>query len=312
MRPLLCATLLGGAITALWPAVPVTAQATGLAKRIVHADPATFRMSPAVHGGAGSMGFTSLLNRGAVTPEFNFLHRGVIPPGAGIGHHFHNTVEEMFVILDGEAQFTIDGRTATVKGPAGVICRTGHSHAIYNASSTPVQWMNLNVSLTAGVYDAFDLGDTRAGAALDPIPTFMTMRLDRALLRAPGGRGRGAAPAAPSATAVQSRRALGPSVFSTTWAYVDHVLVPPGASTPELAHDSIGEAYYVLAGSGTLAVKGSASETAPVRTGDAIAIRIGESSQFTNTGSDPLELFVMGVAKDMAAKTQLLSGGAQK
>jgi hypothetical protein len=49
-----------------------------------------------------------------------------------------------------------------------------------------------------------------------------------------------------------------------------------------------------------------------VRTGDAIPVRIGESSQFTNTGSEPLELFVMGVAKDMAAKTQLLSGGAQK
>ena len=309
MRPFLCAALLGGAVTLLWQEQPVTAQATGLAKRIVHTDPATFRMSPAVHGGAGSMGFTALLNRGAVTPEFNFLHRGVIPPGAGIGHHFHNTVEEMFVILDGEAQFTIDGRTATVKGPAGVICRTGHSHAIYNAGSTPVQWMNLNVSLIAGVYDAFDLGDTRANATLDPVPTFMTLRLDRALLRAPGGRGRGAAPAAPAANAVQSRRALAPSVFSTTWAYVDHVLVPPGGSTPELAHESVGEAYYVLAGSGTLTVKGPASETAPVRTGDAIPIRIGESSQFTNTGSEPLELFVMGVAKDMAAKTLLLSGG---
>jgi hypothetical protein len=58
--------------------------------------------SPAVHGGAGTMSFTALLNRGAVTPEFNFLHRGVIPAGAGIGHHFHNVVEEMFVILDGE------------------------------------------------------------------------------------------------------------------------------------------------------------------------------------------------------------------
>ena len=34
--------------------------------------------------------------------------------------------------------------------------------------------MNLNVSLIAGVYDHFDLGDTRVGATLDPIPTFMT------------------------------------------------------------------------------------------------------------------------------------------
>ena len=150
--------------------VPVLAQTpagpTPLAQRVVHTDPAAFRASPAVHGGAGTMSFTALLNRGAVTPEFNFLHRGVIPAGAGIGQHFHNVVEEMFVILDGEAQFTIDGRTATVKGPAGVICRTGHSHAIYNPGPGPVQWMNLNVSLIPGVYDNFDLGDTRVGAAL--------------------------------------------------------------------------------------------------------------------------------------------------
>jgi mannose-6-phosphate isomerase-like protein (cupin superfamily) len=304
-RVLCVAALLGVAAIPPWR-THVEAQ-EGLSKRIVHTDPAAFRQSPAVHGGAGSMGFASLLNRGAVTPEFNFLHRGVIPPGAGIGHHFHNTVEEMFVILDGEAQFTIDGRTSTVKGPAGVICRAGHSHAIYNASSTPLQWMNLNVSLNAGVYDAFDLGDTRAGASLDPIPTFMTMRLDRALLRPAGARGRGAAPVSP--TAVLSRRALGPSVFTTTWAYIDHVIVPPGASMPEVAHESVGEAYYVLAGTGTITVKSGQSETAPVRAGDAIPIRIGESSLFTNTGTEPLELFVMGVAKDMAAKTQLLGAG---
>ena len=34
-------------------------------------------------------------------------------------------------------------------------------------------------------------------------------------------------------------------MFSTTWAYIDHVLVPPGATTPEFAHETVGEAYYV-------------------------------------------------------------------
>jgi mannose-6-phosphate isomerase-like protein (cupin superfamily) len=105
-----------------------------------------------------------------------------------------------------------------------------------------------------------------------------------------------------------SRRALGPSVFSTTWAYIDHVVVPPGASTPEQAHDAVGEAYYVLAGAGTVTIAGTTPETAAVRAGDAIPIRIGETSRFANTGSEPLELFVMGVARDMAAKTRLLSG----
>ena len=313
IKVLLLAAIVGIVTTMLWQVVPQAAQAE-LSRRIVHTDPAAFRPSPAVHGGAGTMSFTALLNRGAVTPEFNFLHRGEIPPGAGIGHHFHNTVEEMFMILDGEAQFTIDGRTALVKGPAGVICRAGHAHAIYNSGTKPVQWVNLNVSLNAGVYDNFDLGDTRAGASLDAIPTFMVMRLDRDLLLRQGGRGRGAAPAATAAApaTVVTRRALGPAVFSTTWAYMDHILVPPGASTAELKHDAVGEAYYILAGSGTLTVKGAASETASVRTGDAIPIKLGESSLFTNTGSEPLEMFAMGVARDMAAKTQLLSGGAQR
>jgi mannose-6-phosphate isomerase-like protein (cupin superfamily) len=279
-----------------------------LAQRIAHTDPAAYRQLSAVHGGAGSMSFAALLNRGAVTPEFNFLHRGVIPAGSGIGHHFHNVVEEMFVILDGEAQFTIDGRTASVKGPAGVLCRTGHSHAIYNPGPTPVQWMNLNVSLVAGVYDNVDLGDTRVDAALDAVPTFMTIRLDRSLLRAAGGRGRGAAIPEAAANAVLSRRVAGPAMFSTTWSYIDHVLVPPGAATPELPHDGLAEAYYVLSGEGTISVAGVAPGTAAVRAGDAIPVRIGEATRFTSTGSAPLELFVMGVARDMAAKTQLLAG----
>jgi mannose-6-phosphate isomerase-like protein (cupin superfamily) len=311
---LLSSTFAGLLTLTLCHFVSEAAQAE-LSRRIAHTDPAAFRPSPAVHGGAGTMSFTAILNRGAVTPEFNFLHRGEIPPGAGIGHHFHNTVEEMFVILDGEAQFTIDGRTALVKGPAGVICRTGHSHAIYNSGTKPVQWVNLNVSLNAGVYDNFDLGDTRANAVLDPIPVFMVGRFDRDLLLRQGGRGgRGAAAPAPATppTTVLTRRALGPAVFSTTWAYIDQVLVPPGMSTTELKHDLIGEAYYVLAGSGSVTVKGATSETAAVKTGDAIPIKIGESSSFTNTGSEPLELFVVGVAKDMAAKTQLLVGGNQR
>ena len=291
--------------------IPLAAQVpapAGLPHRIAHTDPSRFRTAPAVHGGAGSMSFMTLLNRGAVTPEFNFLHRGVIPAGAGIGHHFHNVVEEMFVILDGEAQFTIDGRTASVKGPAGVLCRTGHSHAIYNPGPGPVQWMNVNVSLVAGVYDNFDLGDTRATAAVDPIPTFMTIRLDPSHSTAPGARGRGAAVAPPSSNAVLSRRVAGPAMFSTTWSYIDHVLVPAGAASPDLAHVGVAEAYYVLGGEGTVTVTGIDGGTAAVRAGDALAVRLGETSRFSNTGAAPLELFVMGVAKDAAAKTALLTG----
>ena len=97
-----------------------------------------------------------------------FLHRGILPPNGGIGAHFHNHCEEMFIILDGEAQFTIDGRTSVLKGPAGAPTRLGHSHAIYNTSDKTVQWMNINIGLTKDFYDAFNLDDPRVGAPVDP------------------------------------------------------------------------------------------------------------------------------------------------
>ena len=285
--------VVGAALTLIQVSAQPAAGPGTVAQRIVHTDPAAYRPLTSVHGGAGSMSFAALLGRGALTPEFNFLHRGVIPAGSGIGHHFHNVVEEMFVILDGEAQFTIDGRTASVKGPAGVLCRTGHSHAIYNPGPAPVQWMNLNVSLVAGVYDSFDLGDSRAAATLDPIPTFMAIHLDAALLKASG--------------AIRARRVAGPAMFSTTWSFLDHMVVPPGASTTTAPHDAVAEAYYVIGGEGSISVTGTETGTAAIRAGDAIPVRLGETTRFTASGSVPLELLAMGVARDMAAKTSLLT-----
>src|SRR3569832_1949340 len=128
--------------------VPVPLHAVEpLASRIAHADASKYRPSPSVHGGAGKLDFMALLDYHAHETNLQFQHSGVIEPRSGIGHHFHNNCEEMFVILDGEAQFTVDGRTSLLKGPAGAPARLGHSHAIYNATDKPVQWMNINVSL---------------------------------------------------------------------------------------------------------------------------------------------------------------------
>ena len=70
-----------------------------LAKRIAHTDPSKYSRETHVHGGAGEMLFEELFDASAFNTNLIFLHRGVLPPKGGIGHHYHNQMEEMFVIL---------------------------------------------------------------------------------------------------------------------------------------------------------------------------------------------------------------------
>ena len=275
-------------------AIPLVA-VEPLAQRIAHTDPAHYTAHEAVHGGPGQMKFVALFDSHALDTNLYFLHRGVLQPKSGIGAHFHNQCEEMFVIFDGEAQFTIDGRTSVLKGPAGAPCRMGHSHAIYNASDRPVQWMNINVSAIKGKYDAFDLHDGRVGVPVDSIPVFMTMQLSSELLRPVekmnGGRG-----------IVRYRRAIDPAVFETTWAYVDHASLAPSASIGAHRHTEVTEIYYVMTGDGTVKMSGPGvpPEAVPVRTGDAIPVQLGEIHSFENTGNQPLEFLVIGISSSKA------------
>lgn len=251
-----------------------------LATRIVHTAPEQYNVIKAVHAGAGELHYRGLFDASSLDVNLIFLHRGVIMPRSGIGHHFHNQTEEMFVIFDGEAQFTIDGRTALLKGPAGAPCRMGHSHAIYNPTDKPVEWMNIAVGTVKGKYDNFDLGDDRSTAALDPKPVFISMQLDRNLLKPQG--------------TTQYRRVLSPEVFFSNWSYVDHLLIPAGKSAEKAVHNGVEEFYYVVSGEGTVRVN---SESAAIRKGDAIPILFNDVHSFESSQAGELELMVVGIAR---------------
>ena len=286
------------ALLAAAPALAQTGQATGLlSARIGRYDPTKMQRAAGVHEGAGAMEFGALLGAQALSTNLIFLHRGIILPKSGIGQHFHNACEEMFVILDGDdAQFTINGRTSTLRTPAGAPDRMGNAHGIYNPSDRPIQWLNINVGLSK-TYDNFDLVDDRVGAPLDKIPQFVNFHMDPALMRP--------APASLNATAgVTHRRLLAPSVFMTPWAFFDQIDIPAAGKIAPTPDANMSEAYYVNKGAGSVTV---GSEMVQIKAGDAIPVDLGQVHSFTQSGGEPLELLVIGVAKDMAAKQAFMA-----
>jgi mannose-6-phosphate isomerase-like protein (cupin superfamily) len=230
--------------------------------------------------------YSTLIPDSAFTTNFRFVHRGFLPPGSGIGHHFHNHMEEMYFILDGEAEFTINGRTSTITGPAAVPCRMGNSHAILNVTDKPVQWMNISVTTRKGIHDKFDLGDDRVGAAQDEIPVFINARFDKSLLQPRpnlhGGTG----------TALY-RRTLQPEVFFTNWSFVDHLVLPEGVTVGKKRHANVEEIYYIQSGEGMITIN---DETAPIKKDDALIISLNDVHSIVNTGDSDLEIIIIGAA----------------
>ena len=278
-----------------------------LAERIGHTDKSKAMEGKKVHDGAGTLFMQTLLGRGAIT-GLNFMHHGPLMPKSSIGHHFHFDSDEMFLILDGDCQFTVNGHTAVVPGPVGVPCPAGNSHAVYNPSDKPVDWVNFNVRVaapstpagpSAGGFPArgafnfsadptgtFNLGDDRVGAKLEKPGFLHTSQLSRAALRPVAHMNGGK-------DTVRYRRALGPSAFVSNWAYVDHLMIPAGASVGRHFHAGVDEVYLVIKGKGTVYVN---DESAPIAYGDAIPVRAKEIHAIENNSNEPLEFVIYGVA----------------
>lgn len=267
--------------------------------RVVKNDPSKLRAQPKIHDGAGTMAFTQLFGPRDVSVNLMYLHAGVMNANSSIGEHFHHSMEEMYILLEGEAEFTINGRTSLIKAPALVPCKLGDAHGMYNTSGKTVKWLNFGVgkSRTSGG-GVFNLGDPRIPGTtpLDAIPQFVSGRLEREKLRAN--------PSYPG-TGVLARRIFSPDVFQTNWNSVDHVLIPAGTTMGARTMDGFEEIYYVVNGSGSVELNGNKST---IGQDDAFCGLLNEKVSIANSGTGDLELIVVAIAMDKATMVQQRGG----
>jgi mannose-6-phosphate isomerase-like protein (cupin superfamily) len=263
--------------------------ALAAAPRVVKNDPSKLRAQPKIHDGAGTMAFTQLFGGRDVSTNLMYLHAGVINANSSIGEHFHHSMEEMYVLLEGEAEFTINGRTSLIKAPALVPCKLGDAHGMYNTSGKTAKWLNFGVGKTRGNNGGvFNLGDPRLPGTtpLDAIPQFVSGRLERDKLRANNPNYAG--------TGVLARRIFSPDVFQTNWNSVDHVIIPAGVTMGARSMDGFEEIYYVVNGSGTVDLNG---KKLSFEQDDAFCGLLGEKVTVASTDKE-LELLIVEIAVD--------------
>jgi len=294
------------------PTGQAKADVVPLASRIGHTDPAKAMPGKNVHQGTGTLGIQTLLGRGAVK-NLAFMHHGPLGPKSSIGHHFHTNSDEMFLILDGDCQFTVNGQTALIKGPAGVPCKEGSSHAVYNPSAKPVDWVNFQVLVADPVQPAmgtppaqsggmqrrssynysadptalFEMADDRSDAVLVKKPTFintgqLTKENLRPVAKMNGGK-----------DTVFYRRAIGPGAFESNWAFFDHLLIPVGSTAGRHYHAGVDEVYLVIRGKGKVYIN---DEWTDITYGDAVPVKAGEIHSLESSATEPLELVIYGIA----------------
>ena len=89
-------------------------------------------------------------------------------------------------------------------------------------------------------------------------------------------------------------------MFSSAWAFVDHIVLPPGTSIGSHSYRGIAQFYYVMNGEGKVTISNRGQQdTAPIREGDAIPIQLKEVHSIENSSAQPLELMAVGVARDL-------------
>ncbi len=260
----------------------------------VYGNPSTGKKNAVTgsHKGSGTIEFVTLLGGDVFDTNILGVSWASIQPGCSIGEHVHRYMEEMFIILDGPAMHTVNGRTSELPSGSMVACKKGSSHGVFNHTGKPITWLYFAVSEEKGKGDAVDFkDDLTAKSAESPAP-FAWTSLDRSLLKPASNAHRGKG-------TILFRRCWDNRSFATNLEFVDHCILPPDTSIGYHQHNMIEEIYFLVSGSGRMTVNDT---TWDVRAGDAIPCTLHDSHGLYNSGKEDIELIVFSCAVEKGAR----------
>jgi len=87
------------------------------------------------HEGEGRLKAHFVMGHGDSDAGILFMHDDVLEPGALIGEHLHEGVEELYFVAEGSGTMILDGEEHPM-GPGDVsLCKSGHTHGLRNGEA---------------------------------------------------------------------------------------------------------------------------------------------------------------------------------
>ncbi|GAA1402011.1 hypothetical protein GCM10009639_45010 [Kitasatospora putterlickiae] len=94
-----------------------------------------------VHGAAGTTQWTCLARRAGLAGDWEAVEWARVPAGGTSGEHLHTRTREVYVLLTGEGEVTLDGHPYAVRAGDTVLTAVGTRHGLRNTGTGPLEWL---------------------------------------------------------------------------------------------------------------------------------------------------------------------------
>lgn len=99
------------------------------------------------HGGLGPYELFEIWGRTDFSSNVDFMDRMLVPPGSSVGLHKHGNNEEMYIVLDGQATMTVEGRPVAVKKGDMILNPTFGEHGLVNDSEADIDLLVIQIGM---------------------------------------------------------------------------------------------------------------------------------------------------------------------
>ena len=122
-------------------------------------DEQALKWRDAIHGGCGQIATRHVLSPDDFGSDWTFLDHAILGARGSVGYHYHDFLEESFVVLRGQGLMTIADETFTVEPGSVTWQGIGQGHGIYNPGPEKLEFVRIAVKQADEEYTTIDLHD---------------------------------------------------------------------------------------------------------------------------------------------------------